>query len=775
VPGDTNHASDIFLFDALTSTAKLLTLATSGDPADGASTNPSVSADGRFVVFESTAGNLAPEDNNGLSDIYLHDTALNVTKLISTGWLGQQSNGQSTKPRLSSDGRYIIFTSSATNLVQTDTNSKDDVFICEVQTGTIILGSKSVTGLGANGHSNNGCLSADGRYAAFESLASNIALDDTNAVSDIFVFDVLLDTSVRVSVSTLGIQGNKSSTEPTISTTGQRVAFQSLATNLVSDDTNSSADIFVRDMDLSVIFRASVSTSGGQSNGDCSVPSISGDGQRISFQTYASNLVSGDNNGKTDVFVRDTAASQTWRVSLSTEGGQGNAPSEQGAISLDGQFIVFESGSTTLSNTDQTVWRDLYLRNIDSQVTAQVSFAGVPGMSNWFSGEPASSWDGRYVAFASAGSNFGVLDNNLVSDVYVRDTALGAVVLASLGETGTQELEECVEPSLSADGNMVVFRSKSSNLVANDTNNAYDIFLRILDQEFTARVSVSSGGVQGNNISMRPWISGDGKVVVYESMASNLVSGDTNSFRDIFWRDLELGVTRRVSVSSGGLQGNESSQSATCSFDGRYICFSSGASNLVSGDSNGASDVFVHDVVLGTTHRVSVGNDGGQGNAASYSDRISGNGRWVAFSSSASNLVDGDANGTRDVFIRDLLNQITIRVAPKGIDPNGTSRRAVISFDGRLVAFGSDASNLVSSNSNGCSDVFMYDQVAKSLRLISKSGAIAGNRQADYAAVSPNGKFVFFASEATNLSPLPKRTDSLEIFGHEVARRPTKL
>jgi hypothetical protein len=228
----------------------------------------------------------------------------------------------------------------------------------------------------------------------------------------------------------------------------------------------------------------------------------------------------------------------------------------------------------------------------------------------------------------------------------------------------------------------------------------------------TDQVSVASDGTRGNFGSFTPAISADGRYVAFESNASNLVEGDTNRFVDVFVHDRESGATERVSVDSDGNEGNGFSSSPSISAGGRYVAFQSAASNLIEGDTNGASDVFVHDRDTGITERVSVDSDWGEGNAGSFGPAISADGRYVAFQGSASNLVPDDTNAETDVFVHDRETGATERVslASDGAEGNRSSFASSLSADGRYVAFASLASNLVPGDTNGLQDVFVRDR-----------------------------------------------------------------
>ena len=251
----------------------------------------------------------------------------------------------------------------------------------------------------------------------------------------------------------------------------------------------------------------------------------------------------------------------------------------------------------------------------------------------------------------------------------MRDRNTGATERVSLDSTGTQGNSDSLSPSISADGRYVAFYSFASNLVTGDSNGASDIFVHDRNTGDTERVSVDSGGTQGNSGSYGPSISSDGRYVAFHSFASNLVAGDSNGVVDIFVHDRNTGDTERVSLDSSGTQGNSGSANPSISSDGRYVAFYSFASNLVAGDTNGAYDIFVHDRNTGDTERVSVDSSGTQGNSDSANASISSDGRYVAFFSGASNLVTGDSNGFSDIFVHDRNSGDTERVS---VDSSGT-------------------------------------------------------------------------------------------------------
>ena len=342
--------------------------------------------------------------------------------------------------------------------------------------------------------------------------------------------------------------------------------------------------------------------------------------------------------------------------------------------------------------------------------TKRISLSSTGAQGDGDSRAASISADGRFVAFESSATNLVGNDTNGKEDVFVRDRRTGKTRRFSVSSAGAQGDGDSRAPSISANGRFVAFRSAATNLVGGDTNASLDVFVGDRRTGKTKRVSVSSAGVQGNSFSESPSISADGRFVAFESAATNLVGNDSNGFRDVFVRDRRGGRTKRVSVSSAGAEGNNESRQASISADGRFVAFRSDATNLVGNDTNGFRDVFVHNLERGKTKRVSVSSAGAQGKGdSSAPSPMSADGRFVAFDSAATNLVGGDTNGFSDVFVRDRRTGKTRRfsVSSTGAQGNGDSFAPSISADGRFLAFESSASTLVGGDNNGALDVFV--------------------------------------------------------------------
>jgi Tol biopolymer transport system component len=422
--------------------------------------------------------------------------------------------------------------------------------------------------------------------------------------------------------------------------------------------------------------RISVDLYGHEANGGSSLPAISANSRFVAFYSDATNLVSGDTNGYQDVFVHDRAMGGITRASVVSDSTQANDHSYSPAVSAGGRFVAFHSYADNLVTGDTNGWVDVFVRDGLTGDVARVSVAG-DGTEGLHGGSlyPAISADGRFVAFYSCADNLVISDTLDHCDIFVRDRDTDdddvfdepgevSTVRVSVASGGTEADSDSDSPSISADGRFVAFESYATNLVAGDTNGLFDVFLPDRDtdgdgvfdepgQVSTVRISVASGGTEGNGNSWGAAISADGRYVAFESEADNLVASDTNEYQDIFLRDWQYGVTTRISVSSSGTEGDGHSEAPSISFNGQYVAFVSWAYDLDPVCNYAARHVFVRDWRTGETSCVSLASDGTQGEGDSWNPSISADGRFVAFGSDADNLVHGDNNTYRDIFVRD--------------------------------------------------------------------------------------------------------------------------
>ena len=403
-----------------------------------------------------------------------------------------------------------------------------------------------------------------------------------------------------------------------------------------------------------VTSRVSVASGGGQGNGGSYSPALSVSGRYVAFYSDATDLVPGDTNGVTDVFLRDRLADTTRRLSVATDGTEADGASSDPVISADGQLVAFHSHATNLVPGDTNELHDVFVHHVPSGTTTRVSVHSLGVQGNGASWYPTMSADGNRIAFYSYASNLVGVDNNWCEDVFVHDLGTGRTQRISVADDGSQANARSLYASLSADGRRVSFESEATNLAPGGQGPGSDVFVRDLELGTTVCVSAAPDGGPGNGGCGYASISGDGRRVAFGSGSSNLVPGDTNGLTDVFVHDLGTGTTVRASVGSHGEEGNGISQvhlGAAFSFHGRYLTFKSYADTLVPGDTNGYQDVFVRDLLSGRTARVNLAPGGQQSTGNTSQPSITRDGRQVAFYSSASNLVAGDTNGVPDAFV----------------------------------------------------------------------------------------------------------------------------
>ena len=739
---DTNKANDVFLRDRLTGTTVLVShtagsLTTAGNRAS--SGGAVISADGRYVAFVTAATNLGFTDSGTQPDVVLFDRIDGSLRLVShaDGNLTVSPNSFTSKPRISTDGRYVAFFRQA----------RDAEILLFDRDGA--LGSRRKVGGNAIGHFEPSfSMSADGRYVAFTSTTDYIEnYADANSTHDVFLFDRDADPAAvprlvshpdTCSTST----GNAASFEPVISADGRWVVFASLATDLGFSDANGDRDLFLFDRD------------GGAG---CPVAS-------------STRLLSHSGS------------------SLTTTGDQ---PAFGAAISSDGRYVAFESNATdmgfidsNLANTDVFLFDRLGPRRLVSHAAGSPTATGV-GLS----AGPAISDDGRYVAFSSVAYDLGFTDVNTGSDVFLfdRDDASGALRLAShqagsattTGNTGSSAL------SISGSGPVVVFASDAYTLVGGDLNALPDVFVfdaasagdaDLVSRRAAGLPSLTPGGNSPTALA-DGWapgtVSDDGRYVVFLSSASNLVPNqfDLNGANDVFLRDRLTGTTTLVSHQSGSTEitGDSSSAQPTISGDGRFVAYLSAATNLAGTDANDALDVFLFDRALGSN--VLVSHDAGSlttsGNAGCAAPEISRDGRYVVFTGFATDHGFIDVNGADgDVLLfqrggplgsRRLVshNGVSLTTTANGWSGALVSSPPAISRDGRHVAFQSFATDLGFLDANGGWDVFLFDRDGGlgSTRLVSHTAAsltTASSGGGREPVISDDGRYVAYETDATD-------------------------
>ncbi|MEW6742160.1 MAG: calcium-binding protein [Planctomycetota bacterium] len=399
------------------------------------------------------------------------------TYRVSVSSEGEQGNSGSFRAAVSGDGRCVGFTSHADELVRDDNNDVYDVFVYDLVRYTLTRVSVTESGEEGNAQSTSPVLSDNGRWVAYVSEASNLVPDDTNAVADIFVHDTYFRYNERVSVASDGTEANAQSSRPAISANGRFVVFQSAADNLVPDGADPAGGVFMHDRNTHTTSRVAVSSTGEPANGWSAFASVSRDGRFVAFMSTASNLVPDDTNGTRDVFVRDTVLGTTMRVSLAADGSQANEPCIEPAISADGAWVAFVT-QDALVPEDQNGYADIYVRDLVAEQTFRVSVATNGREVDASSSSPALSGDGRFVVFLSEATTLVPNDRNQAADIFVHDRLTHVTRRVNLTWEDKEAKLGCWGPAISGDGLLLAFSTEADNLVPLDTNQCSDVFLR---------------------------------------------------------------------------------------------------------------------------------------------------------------------------------------------------------------------------------------------------------------------------------------------------------
>jgi len=390
-----------------------------------------------------------------------------------------------------------------------------------------------------------------------------------------------------------------------ISADGNVIAFQSTSTSILPGDTSGTQHIYAFDRGSNSLQRVSVNASGQPANKQSFGATISGDGRYIAFVSDATNLIPDDANASQDVFVYDRKTGEVTRVSVTSDGQEVNDDCREPVISADGRFVAFVSTATNFVKEDLNFSADVFVHELAARTTRRISVTSDGEEADHASGEPAISADGRYVAFTSHARNLAAADTNNAPDIYLHDVQTGRTELISRATNKVIGDRNSDLPSISGDGRFIAFESWASNLAPGDTNHAPDIFVRDRKEETTTCISTTPKGKIAGDDSRDPQITADGRYVAFSSFADDLIPGDTNDKPDIFLHDRRPGKTERISLSYKKEQANKRNVEPTVSADGRFVAFTSKASNLVPDDRNGGLDVFLVDRVKGEIRRIS--------------------------------------------------------------------------------------------------------------------------------------------------------------------------
>lgn len=666
-------------------------------------------------------------------------------------------NGSSAEPILTPDGRFVLFTSSANNLVPGQNNLlRSDVYLFDRLSSNMSLVSVSLTNLGGgNGHSLADAVSTNGRYVLFESDASDLVANDTNGFTDVFERDLVAGTTMLISVATNGGSGSGRSFYPVMTPDGRYVAFLSTSSNLVAGYTNGCEGVFVRDTINGTTTLASV---GAVTANDKSpyyswatmmdTPAITPDGRYVAFFSFANGLTAGNTNYPADVYLRDLSQNTTtWVSSNMVHYGSSGYPGYESiypVISDDDRCLFFLYAGPPSYPQFQIFRFDTSVQSI----TLVNPNGGYPtyGWNPMYGGFPApqpdaDAWaprltpDGRYAVYLSTNYNIHIWDSQTTNDV-----------LVSVDQSGNPVSGEsyCSTPVVSSDGRFVTFLSTATNLATNAIVSGTHIYQRDLLMGTTTLVDVDTNGfgsidVTGTSLS----VSSNGQYVAFSAPDGILVAGDSNQAFDVFLRDVVNNSTTMISTPANGVisptaNGISFLSLASLSTNGRWLVFASAAEDLATNDGNGAEDVFVEDLQAGTNALVSVATNGWAGTGGfSESPLISGDGRFVVFESGA-NLTTGVNDAVANIFKRDLQTGATtlVDVNSNGVPLSSADSSApAMSQDGRYVTFLTRTNYLLAT--------FWRDTVSNVTALVTNSSTLAPS-------ITASGRYVAYSDASSH-------------------------
>ncbi|HEX5719845.1 MAG TPA: hypothetical protein VF179_27065 [Thermoanaerobaculia bacterium] len=818
VPGQTdgNNEYDIFLYDRIAGTTTLVSHShtSASQTAAHGSSLPAISADGGFVLFTSGADDLmAGQAPSGVTNTFLYDRGAGTVSLVShvPGSPVTPGNGSSPDffgppPVLSADGRFVAFSSGATDLVSgvTDANAVDDAFLYDRTTGIVTLLSRSALAptSTADWETSPESISADGDLIALVSGASDLGpgVSDANSRPDVFVYrrSTAVMSLVSRSSSSATTTGDGSSSSPRISGDGSRIAFKSEAMDMVPGGAPTQFyQIFLYDVPTGAMTLVSRSSSSATTGGhfESFQPRINGDGSRVAFASDATDLLPGQLSPafQPDVFLYDAGSGSLTLVSRSAASPlEGVGVFGSLALSGEGDEVIFSTSSGALPSdgidTDQTIDVFLYSAPADSITIVSVRDPGLPSITSPNHSLPSQiSADGRFLAFVSNGDQLfpgqiNVDDEDafgLPGFVFLYDRQLGTTALVShaAGSPSQPANVSAKGPSVSAAGNLVLFQSAATDLVSGiaDANGAEDLFLWQRTTGTATLVSHAAGspGTAADHGGTDGSLSADGRYIALLSNSSDLVPGYTGpggggAFnRDAYLVDRTAGTTSLITGAEGSpTQGTLNTSSVQISAGGRYIVFESYAGNLIAGQQEPlpfSSNVFVWDRVTGATHLVSraAGSATQTAQGSSRFATISADGRYIAFQSDAPDLVPGFTSplGQANAYIHDRVTGVTQLVSRTSSSATTAASGGVpkISDDGRFVSFQSAGSDLVPGQDGPAGwHVYLFDRVSATVTLVSHAAGapttLATGNTFD-SRISADGRFVSFATATTNLVP----------------------
>lgn len=740
LPGDTNNASDIFLRDLQAGTTELISIAADGSWGNGPSADPAITPDGRYVAFVSQASNLVPGDANGIPDVFVRDTVAGTTTLVSVGARPSSTSPDPSTlmgaPVISPDGRYVAFSSTVTNLVPGQTSTYGDVYLRDLVAGTTTWVSSNAAALAVtnlnihNAPSSHPVLSSDGRFVTFKCGGTN-----GGGTAMILQYDATSGNTTVISTNGFPAWSyNDDLYGPEVTPDGRFIAYCTVITNF----TGLHSGIHLWDTQLATDTLVSQDMQGNSvTNATSRGPVVSPNGRFVAFLSNGSNLVANIVSNGYHAYVRDTIAGTTQLVDADTNGvGSVDINGTVATMSTNGQFVAFSSPDGGLVSGDDNDALDVFVRDVlagRNELISARDAAIVPATGNGITSisQLAVSSDGRWIVFTSGASDLVTNDFNGDSDVFLFDTVGGTNALVSVGLDGnTGSGGYSAWPAISADGRFIAFQSAATNLVANDTNRASDIFLRDMQGGTTMLASLSTDGVHpGNGDSFSPSISQDGRYVSFLSSATNLDGTGAGAI----WHDMQTGTTVTLPGSI------TSALAPSMSSDGRYVAYFTAVNSLKVWDSVNSSNI------------------------ASFSVPSGSSIPSMGLSPTGTRLVY--VTSTNATIVVDLVSNTTLFVTNTGVESVGPAQW---SADASLLAFTS-ATSLAPGDNNGTNDVYLFNVTNQTLQLISvnQTGTASGNGPSDSPALSSDGRFIVYRSFATDIVPGITNTPNIIVYDQQ--------
>ncbi len=670
-----------------------------------------IGAGGSIVLFLSAASNLVPGDTNHAEDLFLYTLHDGKIVRLSVGPSGEQANGAVITASMDKPGQIIVMETSATNLVPgvVDTNQRPDILLYRYGRWRYL----SVSPNGAPTGGQSPIVTPDGRYAAWIDTSSNRLIR---------IYDTETGTTRTIDISRVGTLWG--------------------IAHLPGDD---GTELRVLYSDAGGLHLATIGNTISQT------PLFTGSPVGAARLSPSGGIVAYHHPDTGEIIVYSVARREPIWVS----------PPARPKFDISDNYLVYAPNTADRISL-------LSQRQLDTGHERIVSIRddGREQGGGFFTTNVRISDDGSVVAFAEPdrGTPWVQGDRNQVTDVFVRLVDEGKTIGVTVGRGELATGAPSGSLSLDFSAQRMVFASAANNLVPNDTNDKQDIFIRYPDG--TLDRIVGPGGVEPNGDSYDPQISADGRYVVFRTYATNLggpVGRDTSVIYlyDISTRQLRL----LTCLCSEVMPANGSSFSPRISRDARHVVFISEASNLVSYDRNSKADVFLYNTLTNQITRLTPSEQEPNGDA--YEVDISPDGRYIVFSSDATNWVHGDSNNAVDVFVYDRQTNTVLRITQDGVQLNDSSSHPSISEDGQFVAFASNATNIDTRDRDTATDIYVWDRDTNRIELVSvNSYGIKGNAESRYPSISADGRRVAFESDATNFMPLDGTPDT-DVFVYD--------